>query len=91
MKVTNQRIIDCAKSKGFKIPDKPFTVWSVTYCITDKDIIVNRATTAPFIGNKDLGEWWISYPGSITTFRVTDEDMKSYIRDISINNILDGV
>jgi hypothetical protein len=89
MKVTNQMIIDCAKERGFKIPDKPFTRWSVKYNITDNDIIVNRATTAPFVGSKDLGEWWISYPGSITQFRVTDADMKAYIRDISINNLID--
>lgn len=89
MKVTNQMIIDCAKTKGFKIPDKPFTVWSVTYYITDNDIIVSRATTAPFVGSKDLGEWWVSYPGSITLFRVTDEDIKAYIRDHNINKLLD--
>ena len=49
---------------------------------------MNRAKTAPFAGNKDLGEWWISYPGSISGFRVTDEDMKAYIRDININKII---
>jgi PP-loop superfamily ATP-utilizing enzyme len=89
IKVTNQMIIDCAKERGFKIPDKPFTRWSVTYNITDNDITVSRATTAAFIGSKDLGEWWVSYPGSITQFRVTDADMKSYIRDIIINNLID--
>ncbi len=91
MEVTNQMIIDCAKTKGFEIPDKPFKPfpWGGTYNITDNDIIVNRATTAPFVGSKDLGEWWISYPGSITQFRVTDADMKAYIRDHNINILLD--
>jgi hypothetical protein len=89
MEVTNQMIIDCAKTNGFKIPDKPFTRWGVTHSINDNDITVNRAKTAPFVGSKDLGEWWISYPGSITQFRVTDEDMKAYIRDLNINKLLD--
>ncbi len=89
MKVTNQMIIDCAKERGFRIPDKPFTRWSVKYNITDNDITVSRVTTAPFVGSKDLGEWWVAYPGSITQFRVTDTDMKAYIRDISINNLID--
>ena len=89
MEVTNQMIIDCAKTKGFEIPDKPFTVLSVTYSVTDNDITVNRAKTATFAGSKDLGEWWISYPGSITQFRVTDADMKVYIRDYNINTLLD--
>lgn len=88
VKVTNQMIIDCAKANGFKIPDKPFTRWSVTYNITDSDITVSRAKTAPFVGNKDLGEWWVSYPGSITQFRVTDVDMKAYIRDYNINLLI---
>ena len=88
MKVTNQMIIDCAKLKGFKLPTKPFTVWGVTHNPNNCYITVNRAKTAPFAGNKDLGEWWISYPGSISGFRVTDEDMKAYIRDININKII---
>jgi len=85
MKVTNQMIIDCAKSKGFKLPTKPISRWGFTITPTDKDIIVTRAKTT---GNKDLGEWWVSYPGSISTFRVSDEDMKAYIRDININKII---
>lgn len=89
MEATNQMIIDCAKAKGFKIPDKTFTRWNVTYNITDDDITVSRAKTVAFIGGKDLGEWWVSYPGSITQFRVTDEDMKAYIRDLNINKLLD--
>jgi len=88
MKVTNQMIIDCAKLNGFKLPDKPFTAWGVQHNPTDKDIMVNRAKTVPFVGNKDLGEWWVSYPGSSLIFRVTDDDIKAYIRDITINNVL---
>jgi hypothetical protein len=87
MKITNQMIIDCAKSKGFRLPIQ-FTMWGMKYNPTEEDITVNRARTAHFAGNKDLGEWWVSYPGSITQFRVTDADMKAYIRDINLNKIL---
>jgi hypothetical protein len=90
MKITNQVIIDCAKSKGFRLPTKPITRWGFTITPTDNDITVNRAKTAPFVGNKDLGEWWISYPGSITQFRVTDDDMKVYIRDNNIVKLLEN-
>ena len=86
MRITNQMIIDCAKLNGFKLPDKPFTKWGMNYNPIDVDIIVSRPKTVA--GNKDLGEWWVSYPGSISTFRVTDEDMKAYIRDININKII---
>lgn len=86
--MTNQMIIECAKLKGFKLPNKPFTKWGMKYDPIDAGIIVNRAKTAPFTGNKDLGEWWVSYPGAITVFIVTDEDMKAYLRDININKII---
>jgi len=81
-------IIDCAKSKGFKLPTKPISRWGFTITPTDKDIIVTRAKTALFAGNKDLGEWWVSYPGSMLQHIVTDNDMKAYIRDININKII---
>jgi hypothetical protein len=90
MKVTNQMIINCAKEKGFKIPSKRINARGVTYNITDKDISVIRAKTLEFLGGRDLGEWWISDPGSITQFRVTDTDIKSYIRDNNINNLLNS-
>ena len=49
------------------------------------DIKVSRAKTTQ---GKDLGEYWVSYAQSLTTFRVTDEDLKSFIRDKKIKSIL---
>ena len=91
-------IIECAKSLGFTPPKKvkiqewthydqdmfPVAKW-VWRELKPSDIKVNRATT--FQGN-DLGEYWISYPQSLTTFRVTDEELKSFIRDKKIKSIL---
>lgn len=56
------------------------------------DITVNRAKTSEysglFAGSKDLGEWWIGYPQCLTQFRVTDSDMKLFLRDKKINQII---
>jgi hypothetical protein len=56
--------------------------------IKDSDIEVHRAVTAPFAGSKDLGEWWITYPTSMLTFRVTDEDFKVFLRDKKIKSLI---
>jgi hypothetical protein len=94
--MSKEEIIDCAFSKGFKLPKS--VKKRVSYFDTDKygencfpsfkyervnltkdDITVWRAKTNNFAGNKDLGEWWVSYPQSLTQFRVTDEDMNNYL------------
>lgn len=56
--------------------------------VTESDIKVNRARTATWVGNKDLGEWWVSCYGSNTQFRVTDNDMVVFLRDRKIGDIL---
>jgi hypothetical protein len=54
--------------------------------IKPSDIKVSRAVT--FSTKLDLGEWWISYPQCLRWFRVKDDDMKVFIRDKKINQIL---
>ena len=88
MKVTDEMIIDCAFSKGFKLPTKIFEHFGRTYDISEKDIVIHRAKTAPIAGNRDLGEWWLSYPGGHSVFVVKDDDLKAYIREYKINNLL---
>ena len=89
MKVTDEMIIDCAFSKGFKLPTKTFEHFGRTYDISEKDIVIHRAKTAPIAGNRDLGEWWwLSYPGGISTFVVKDDDLKAYKRDYKIDLLL---
>jgi len=79
MEISNKLIIECAKVYGFEIPNH----------LTDEDILITRARTTAFVGNKDLGEWWLSYSGCFTVFRVTDDNIKVYLRDIKIKDILD--
>lgn len=86
--ITDELIIECAKSNGFIIPSEPFNYFGKIIHITESDIKVNRARTLQFIGNKDLGEWWVSYYGSFTQFRVTDNDMTVFLRDRKIGDIL---
>lgn len=93
MKVTDEMIIECAFSKGFKLPTETFEHFGRTYDdITEKDIVIHRGKTGPISGNKDLGEWWLSYPGSHSIFVVKDDDLKAYlkayIRDYKIDNLL---
>lgn len=88
MKVTDEMIIDCAFSKGFKLPTKTLLHFGRTYNITEKDIVIHRAKTAPIAGNKDLGEWWLSYPGGYSIFVVKDDDLKPYTRDYKIDLLL---
>ena len=91
-------IIEYAKSLGFSPPKKvklqewthyaqdrfPVEKW-VWRELKPSDIKVSRANTTQ---GKDLGEYWVSYAQSLTTFRVTDEDLKSFIRDKKIKSIL---
>jgi hypothetical protein len=99
--MNDKLILECAKSLGFKPPKivkvqewskgnvELFPVAKTVYrFIKDSDIEVHRAVTAPFVGSKDLGEWWITYPTSITTFRVTDEDFKVFVRDRKIKSLI---
>lgn len=85
--MSNKDIIDRAFELGFKLPEEITikecrfkdghlpTSKNVTQKITREDITCFRAKTAPMMGSKDLGEWWVSYPTSLIQFRVTDEDM----------------
>lgn len=99
--MNDKLILECAKSLGFKPPKvvkvqqwnkgngELFPVAKTVYrCIKDSDIEVHRAVTAPFAGSKDLGEWWITYPTSMLTFRVTDEDFKAFLRDKKIKSLI---
>ena len=65
-------IIECAISNG----------WSP---VVNKDISVYRAKT---IFDTDLGEWWLQQSEIRSVRRVTDDELKSYLRDIKINKIL---
>jgi len=97
MKVTNDIIIKCAKEKGFKLPKTiklPKTQLEygklpiqkmVRVKLTENDIEVIRARTS---GNKDLGEWWVGYTKCLVTFRVTDLEIKSFIRNKNINDLI---
>lgn len=87
MSITNELIIECAKYKGFKLPNTTFNYFGKLISVTDKDISVSRAKTAPFAGSKDLGEWWVSYTGSISVTIVTDGDMKEFLRDNKLKQI----
>lgn len=99
--MNDKLILECAKSLGFKPPKVvKLQEWdssntellpvAKTVCrwIKDSDIKVHRAVTAPFAGSKDLGEWWITYPTSIGAFRVTDEDLKVFVRDKKIKSLI---
>lgn len=48
---------------------------------------INRAFTAPFAGSKDLGEWWLTYPGSPLMHVVKDEQLKAYAREKKLKYI----
>jgi hypothetical protein len=48
---------------------------------------IHRAITAPFAGSKDLGEWWVTYPGSSLMHVVKDEQLKSYAREKKLKDI----
>ena len=65
-------IIECAILNGW-IP------------VTNKDISIHRAKN---IYGGDLGEWWLQQAGIRSVRRVTDDELKSYLRDIKINKIL---
>jgi hypothetical protein len=65
-------IIECAISNG----------WSP---VVNKNISVYRAKT---IFDTDLGEWWLQQSEITSVRRVTDDEFKSYLRDIKINKIL---
>lgn len=101
MEITNDLIIECAYSLGFDPPKRiKVQEWNksdpnlfpvakmVWRQLEPSQITVNRAKTAPFVGSKDLGEWWIGYPQCLTQFRVTDSDMKVFLRDKKINQII---
>ena len=96
MEVTDDLVIECARSLGFS-PPKVVKVqkWDsshedlfpeanmVRHEIKPSNIKVSRAVT--FSTKLDLGEWWISYPQCLRWFRV---NMKVFIRDKKINQIL---
>lgn len=65
-------IIECAILSGW-VP------------VRDINIIIHRAKT---IYGKDLGEWWLQQPEVKSIRRVTDDELKSYLRDNKINKIL---
>lgn len=85
MKVTDEMIIDCAFSKGFKLPTKTFEHFGRTYDINEKDIVIHRGQA---VLKEDLGEWWLAYPGGNSIFVVKDDDLKAYIRDYKIDTLL---
>jgi hypothetical protein len=101
MEITNDIIIECAYSLGFDPPKRiKVQEWNksdpnlfpvakmVWRQLEPSQITVNRSKTVPFAGSKDLGEWWIGYPQCLTQFRVTDSDMKVFLRDKKINQII---
>ena len=38
-------------------------------------------------GSKDLGEWWVTYPGSPIMHVVKDEQLKSYAREKKLKDL----
>ena len=52
--------------------------------VSNKDITIHRAKS---IHGKDLGEWWIHQSEVTFVRRVTDDELKSYIRDIKLKRI----
>lgn len=72
---SDELIIKCAKLNGWK----PALFGKIS---------VHRAVTAPFVGNKDLGEWWIYQEGVTLVRRVTDEDMLVFMRDRNIKKLI---
>ena len=70
--ISNDLIIKCAISNG----------WSP---VVNKDISVYRAKT---MYDTDLGEWWLQQSEITSVRRVTDIELKTYLRDYKINKIL---
>jgi hypothetical protein len=64
-------VIKCAMNNG----------WSP---VKNKNITVHRATT---IFGSDMGEWWIHQPEVLSIRRVTDIELKAYMRDVNINKL----
>jgi hypothetical protein len=64
-------VIKCAINSG----------WSP---VRDKNITVHRATT---IFGSDMGEWWLHQPEVLSIRRVTDIELKAYMRDVNINKL----
>jgi hypothetical protein len=69
--ISNDLIIKCAISNG----------WSP---VVNKDISVYRAKT---IYDTDLGEWWLQQSEIKSVRRVTDIELKSYLRDMNLEKI----
>lgn len=80
MNELDQQIIECAVADGF------------TYNESDTLEVIR----AQFHSGKDMGEWWIKVKGNTgtgsrvaqTIRRVTDEDIKQWRRNKSIDTIL---
>ena len=71
MKINNDLIIKCAISNGWKP-------------VLNKDISVYRAKT---MYDTDLGEWWLQQSEITSVRRVTDIELKSYLRDMNLEKI----
>ena len=69
--ISNDLIIKCAISNG----------WSP---VVNKDISVYRAKT---IYDTDLGEWWLQQSEIKSVRRVTDIELKAYLRDMNLEKI----
>jgi hypothetical protein len=64
-------IIKCAILNGWKP-------------VSNKDISIHRAKT---IYGTDLGEWWLQQAEIKSVRRVTDIELKSYLRDSKLNEL----
>jgi hypothetical protein len=71
VKINNDLIIKCAISNG----------WNP---VVNKDISVYRAKT---MYDTDLGEWWLQQSEITSVRRVTDIELKTYLRDINLEKI----
>ena len=69
--INNNLIIECAISNGW-IP------------VLNKSISVHRAKT---IFDTDLGEWWLQQSEITSVRRVTDVELKTYLRDINLEKM----
>jgi len=70
--IDDELIIKCAISSG----------WNP---VVNKGISVYRAKT---IYDTDLGEWWLQQSEITSVRRVTDIEIKAYLRDINLEQLL---
>lgn len=71
--ITNDDILEYAVANGFNFPTE--------------NALVHRGVTAPLAGSKDLGEWWISCPGTPQIFVVKDEALQRHLRENKLKEL----